>query len=639
MLENIRNHAQSWLAKLILGGVALSFVLWGVGDYFLGSRVQTIAEVDGNPISDSVFYLAYERQLNIYRSALGKSFSKKAMESVGLKQKTLQTLINRHLVLDEAKTMGLVAPKSVLLARVRATPAFLSAGNFDSRRYEILTQNMGFRTPADYETNLRLDMMVDALQKAITGSAAVTDAEVRERFENEYEKRELTALIVRPEDIKSSIKISAKDARSYYDSHKNSYQSPLRLKLTAVVIDPAAIAKGMEVDDADIKAAYEEHKAQLVQPETRRASHILVRVSKNADANTRKLARAKIEKALKQIQSGKAFSAVAKKMSDDTTTKKGGDLGYFAQGAMVPAFDQAVFSMKKGETSGIVKTQFGFHIIRLTGIKPAREKPLDEVRNQLRQQLLRTKADEEAYQLSQDLDDALGREDNLTAAAASLNMKIREIGPVSMDEALADPLFAKDAGFRSQIFVTQPGASIDVTELADGRFAAVEVLKRHDPAILPFAKVTKAVYAAARQQAANKAARQQAESLLKDAAHTPLSQLGQNHGQAIYLSKQVRSNGVGDKDAAWLTSAVLRAAFFLAPDQKVVDHVLQVPQGFAVVQVKRVIAANDAEFAKQKKGIRSELVRSRGAVRFTRWMASVRARHAIKIYQDVLARF
>ncbi|MDQ6959389.1 MAG: SurA N-terminal domain-containing protein [Mariprofundaceae bacterium] len=638
MLEKMRNHAQSWLAKLILGGVALSFVLWGVGDYFLGGRIQTIAEVDGNPISDSTFNMAYERQLNVYRAALGKQFSKKTMQALGIRQATLQTLINRRLMLDEANRMNLTAPKSALLARVRADPAFQSVGNFDSRRYEILTQNMGFRTPADYEINLRLDMMVDALQKAITGSATVTDAEVREHFENEYEQRELAALIVRPLDIESGIKISNEDARAYYDSHKNSYRSPLRLKLAAVVIDPAIIAKNMDIDDADINAAYEEHKDQFAVPEQRRASHIFVRVANNANAKIRQQARTKIEEALKQIRSGKAFSAVAKKMSDDVTAKKGGDLGYFAQGAMAPAFDRAVFSMKKGDVSDIVETPFGFHIIHLTGIKPARTKPLIEVRDQLRRQLARAKADEEAYKLSQDLDDALGREDNLKAAAASLNMKVRDIGPVSMDEALADPLFAKDTAFRSQIFASRPGASVDVTELGDGRFAAVEVLKRQEPAILPFARVIKAVYKAARQQAANDAARQQAESLLKEAAHAPLDKLGQKHGQALYLSKPVRSNGVGDTDAAWLTSSVLQAAFVTAPGQ-MVNHVLEVPQGFAIIKVKRVIAAGDEQFAKQADGLRSELVKAKGAVRFARWMASVRARHAIKIHQDVLARF
>jgi len=217
-------------------------------------------------------------------------------------------------------------------------------------------------------------------------------------------------------------------------------------------------------------------------------------------------------------------------------------------------------------------------------------------------------------------------------------MKVREVGPISMDEALADPLFAKDASFRSEIFATEPGASVDVTELGDGRFAAVEVLARQNPAIVPFAKVTRAVYAAAHEQAANDAARQQAASLLKEAAHTSLAKLGQQHGVALYQSKPVRSNGVGDTDATWLTRDVLQAAF-ATPAGQFVHQVMKVPQGFAIVQVKHVVPADNIEFAKQEKTIRSELTRAEGAVRFARWMASVRARHDIEVHQDVLARF
>jgi len=639
MLENMRNHAQSWLAKIILGGVALSFVLWGIGDYFLGSRVQTIATVDGNPISDSAFYRAYERQLNTYRALLGKQFSKKAMEKMELKQDTLQTLINRRLMLDEAERMGLAAPGNALLARVRANPAFQSAGNFDPRRYEILTRNMGFRTPADYESSLRLDLMVNALQQAVIRSARVSDSEVRERFENEYEQRELAALIVNPVSLEAGIKVSDEAARAFYAAHKDRYRSPLRLKLAAVVIDPASMAGDIEVDEADIESAYEKRKDQFIKPETRRARHILVRVAGNADERTRKTARAKIERALKQIKSGKSFSTVAKKMSGDATAEKGGDLGYFARGAMAPAFDKAVFTMKKGEISGIVKTQFGFHIIQLTDIKAARTQSLDEVRDQLRDELRRARAEDEAYKLSQDLDDALGREDNLKAAAASLNLKVREIGPISMDEALADPLLGKDAAFRVQTFAMQPDAPVDVTELGDGRYVAVEIQDRRNPAVLPFAKVTRKIYAAARESAAMAAARRQAESLLTKAVqHTALARLGQRHGQPIYLSKPVRSNGVGDSNAGWLTSAVLAAAF-TTPEGKTVDHIIKVPQGFAIIQVKRVIRANDQEFASQADAIRSELIKAKGAVRFARWMASVRGRHEIKIDPDVLARF
>jgi len=639
MLEKMRNHAQSWLAKLILGGVALSFVLWGAGDYFMGPRVQTIAEVDGNPISDSAFSLAYERQLNAYRAFLGKAFSKKTAESMGLKNTTLQVLINRRLMLDEAQSMGLVAPGSLLLARVRANPEFLSAGNFDPRRYEILTRDMGFRTPTDYEASLRLDMMVDALQKAITQSATVTDAEVRERFENEYEQRELDALIVRPANVESGIKISARDARAYYDSHKNNYRSPLRLKLAAVVIDPATIAKGIRVDAEDIKAAYRKRKAQFSVPEERRARQILVRVPRNADKKTLRKAREKIEAALKQLQAGKPFQDVAEKMSGDAATaKNGGDLGYFTRGAMRSAIDKTVFSMKKGEISNIVRTRLGFHIIQLTNIRPTRTKPLAEVRGELRRQLTRARANDEAYKLSQDLDDALGREENLEDAAKSLDMKVRIIGPVSMDEAAADPLFANDPSYRSRIFATQPGAPVDIMELGDGRFAAVAVLKREKPAVLPFARVSKKVYAAARQQAANAAARQKAKSILKEAAHAPLARLGKKHGVAFYQSGPVRSNGAGGKHATWLTSRVLQAAFVTAPGHTV-NHILDVPGGYAIVRVKRVIAANGAEFAKREKAIRSKLAGSKGAVRFARWITSVRSRHDIQVHPDVLARF
>ena len=173
MLESMRNQAQSWIAKIILGGIALSFALWGVGDYFMGSQIQTIAEVDGKPISDSVFYQSYERELNNYRAMLGKQFSKEMVEQLGLKEQVIQTLINRKLMLDEAARMGLAAPEAALMASVQANPAFQSANGFDANRYKIMTRNMGFRTTRDYEDEQRVNLMIDALQKAVVNSGAL----------------------------------------------------------------------------------------------------------------------------------------------------------------------------------------------------------------------------------------------------------------------------------------------------------------------------------------------------------------------------------------------------------------------------------------------------------------------------------
>lgn len=637
MLETMRNKAQSWIAKLILGGVALSFVLWGIGDYFRHSQAQVVASVDGTPISDSEFNLAYERQLNQYRAMLGKKFSKKALEVLGVKQATLQTLINRHLILDEAARMGMVAPQDVLLATVRGNPIFQSAGNFDTRRYQALTRNMGFRTPTDYEASLRLDLIADALQMALEQSATVSDATVREAFTRQFEKREIAALIVDPDVVEKKVSIDDKQARAWFDAHRNDYRSPLKLSVNVVSIDPAQLAAGISVDEADIEKAYKDHKDRYTKPETRHARHILVAVPKDADEATRKAARARIDKALHEIKAGKPFDEVARQFSDDkATAKNGGDLGYVQKGMTVPAFDAALFSLRKGETSDVVKTRFGFHIIQLLDIKPARVQTLAEVHDQIKHELALAKADDEAYKLSEDLDDALGREDTLKAAANDVDLKVKSYGPISLEESRAYPVFG-GADYRKAMFERHPGDTIEVTEQDKGRYIAVEVTRRDEPADLPFEKASARVYKDARLAAARDKARQIAEGILAQAATTPLAKLAQQHAMPLYLSKPVRSNGSGDSDADWLSQSLLQAAFALK-EGGIAKQVLQVNKGFAIIQVKHIIAADAADFAQQKETIRRKLQQSIGVVRFARWMANVRASHDIKIDQDVLER-
>lgn len=637
MLETMRNQAQSWIAKIILGGVSLSFILWGIGDYFRHSQVQVVASVDGAPISASEFNVAYERQLNQYRAMLGKKFSKKALEAMGVKQDTLQTLINRRLILDEAGRMGMVAPQDVLLATVRGNPIFQSSGKFNARRYEVLTRNMGFRTPTDYESSLRLDLMADALQMALTQSASVSDAAVREAYAHQFEKREIAALIVEPDSLEKKVKIDDKQAHAWFDAHRHDYRSPLRLSVNVVSIDPEKLARGIVVSDAEIKSAYDKHKARYTQSETRHARHILVAVPKGADEATIKAARSRIDKAMKEIKAGKPFAEVARQFSDDkATAKNGGDLGYLQKGASVPAFDAALFSLHKGAISKVIKTRFGFHIIQLLDIKPEHVQTLAEVHDALKKKLVMAKAEDEAYKLSEDLDDALGREDTLKAAANDVDLKVESYGPMSLAESRAYPVFGGDA-YRKAMFERHPGDTIEVTEQDQGRYIAVEVTKRDEPADLPFEKVSAQVYQDARHAEARDKARQIAQGILKEAATTPLAKLAQQHALPLYLSKPVRSNGSGDSDADWLSQPVLQAAFDLKQGE-IAKQALQVNKGFAIIQVKRIIAADAADFAQQKDTIRKKLQRSTGVVRFARWMANLRASHDIKINQDVLAK-
>lgn len=637
MLESMRSHAQSWIAKVILGGIILSFGLWGVGDYFMGSHVEYVAEIDGTPVTDVAFQNAYERQLNSYRNMLGKQFSKTLADQIGVKDETLQTLINRQLLLEEAGKMGLTAPEGELAATIQSNPAFQSAAGFDANRYRLLTRNMGYANPRDFENELRMSIMVDALQRALINSAHVSEAEVRASFDRAYEQRVLTAVVVNPDSLLKNINISDEQARSYYEEHSNRYQSPMKVKLVAVEIAPQALAADTVVDDADIQTAYEERAAEFSTPEERRASHILARIKDSNNAEEKAAARKKIEAAKARLDAGEDFAKIAKAMSDDTTAAKGGDLSYFRRGTMVPAFDEAVFAMKKGETSGIIETQFGYHIIHLADIKPAAVKSLAEVHDQLAESLRMEKAKEEAYKLSEDLDNALGMEGSLLAAAKNINLKAMEIGPISASETLGNAFLASDSSLRRLAFSTMPGDAVNIHELDDGRFVALEVLDRIEPTTLPFAEVAASAYADAKQDQADQQARELAQTMLTEAGSKSADQLAQKYGQAKYVSKPVRRDGTGDSND-WLTGNILNEAFTLnqggwlsAPQQ--------VNKGYAVVQVQDVIAADDELYSKQHDQLREETLKKKGGIRFARWMASVRDRHEIVIHDKVLAHF
>ena len=628
MLESMRNQAQSWLAKLILGAIALSFALWGVGDWLLGSKDEPVATVDGKPITATDFYLTYERQKNVYRQMFGNQYSADLIESIGLKNDTLQTMINRRIMLDTAAQLKLTVPEQVVLSTVRDNPAFQSATGFDPQRYRILTRNLGFVSPQDYEEDLRLNIMVDAMQRALTNSARVSDAEVRERYNHDYEQRVLAAIIIDPISLLDEVKIDSEQAKAWYESHQERYFSPLRIKINAVDIDPTSLASDISIEEAEVRKAYEDRIAEFFIPEQRKARHILVKSGPDSQQ--------KIEAIRARLDAGEEFASVASQTSEDPgSAEKGGDLGWVKAGDMVPEFEQALFALAKGDTSDVIESQFGHHIILMEDVKAASSQPFAEVKDLLKVRLLDAKGVEEAYALSQNLDEALGMEDSLKAAADSLNLKLTNIGPISMDEAIAESLL-EDPQLRAKVFAAAPGQAVEIEETANGHFIAYEVVERIEPELMPFAKVAARAMEDARRDAAEKRARELAEKIHLDNQGSP-DKLAQELGQAKYISKPVRRNGDGDT-STWLTDEMLQRAF-TTEAKSWVDRSLSVPQGIAVVRVEEIIPASEEEFVGKRDEIRQSVQQAKGAVRFNRWMTSLRDRYDIQTNTKVMERF
>ena len=638
MLESMRKHAQGWLAKVILGAIILSFALWGIGDYFTGNQIETVAEIDGEVIHHVEFLETYQRQLNSYRSMIGEQFTKEMADKLGVKEETIQTIINRRLMLTEAQAMGLVVPDQAVLGTVQSNPAFQEAKAFSSARYQGLVRQMGFASPRDYENYLRQSILIDTLQRSIAESAVVTDEEVKSRFDSKFEKRIVSALIVDPKKLEKGVEVSDEQARAWYESHGSLYLSPLKVELEAVEIDAANLVKDVVVTDADIEQAFAERQSEFGKPEKRRVSQILVPLAKDASDDVRIMAEDRIKSAQQRLAAGESFAKVAKEVSQDPAAAQGGDMGEFEQGAMLPEFEEVVFEqLKTGEVSDVVQTQFGLHLLKLTEIQPAEVKALAEVRSSLRQQLLMKAAKDEAFRLSQDLDNALGMEDSLAAAAAAVNLKLSNLGKLTTDNVLANPLLSASQELQKVAFTMMPGDAIELTEVTEGHYVALNVKQRLEPETMAYDEVVKRVYDDVRGDEARKKAQSIAEEILQAAkSGDSIDQLAQKFAQPKYISKLVLRSGEGD-ESSWL-SAVLPAAF-LTPEASWVDSTLNTDQGMAVVYVKKVQPADATMFESEAAQVRDEALKAKGGVRFARWMSSVRDRHEISINNKVLDRF
>jgi len=638
MLESMRKHAQGWLSKVILGAIIVAFSLWGVEGYFSGNQIETVAEVDGEIIHNVEFGETYRRQLASYANMLGDQFSKELADQLGVKEETIQTMINRKLMLMEAASLGLVVPDQAVLGTVRSTPAFQQDNSFNVARYEALVRQMGFASPRNYENYLRQSIVIDTLQKGVTESAVVSDEEVMARFKRKFEKRVLAALIVKPEALQADIEVTDSQARDWYDAHASLYQSPLKVELQAVEINAAELVADMEISEDDIQEAYEAKQSEFATAEKRRASHILVRVAQDASEGVFATAEQKIKAAQQRIEAGESFADVAKDVSDDVTASDGGNLGFFAKGAMVAEFEDAVFSqLKIDEVSDVLRTQFGLHLIQLKEIQAAQTQPLADVRDALEEKLVQQAAADEAYRLSEDLDNALGMEDSLAAAAATVNLPVIDLGKLSSENVLANVLLATSEDLKKKAFSMLPGDAVEIVEVENGHFVALEVLNRFDPETMAYDRVVNRVYADVRADEAGKQAKRIADDIHAAAlAGESIDSLAQKFAQPKYISKAIVSSGEGDT-APWL-QAVLQVAFS-TPESRWVDAPLPTAQGIAIVYVQDVQEADAATYDAEAETMRDEAVKAKGAVRFARWMASVRDRHEISVNNRVLDRF
>jgi len=634
MLDRMRRH-RDWL-KWSLGLVCVAFVLFYIPDFLRGSGADasssdTVAKVEGHEITSGEFRRTYQAQLQAYRSAYGNNMSEQLLKQLGIDQQILQQMVDERAALAEADRLGISVSDEEVRQRIFAMPAFQDNGGFigEARYQQLLRMQRPPMTPAEFEDNVRRGLAVEKLRASITDWLSVPDNELEREYRRRNDKVKLAVVSFTADSFRPQVSATDAEIAPYFEAHKNDFKIPEKRKIRYLLIDIDAMRARVTVPPADIEREYNNNLEQYSTPEQVRASHILLKTDGKDDAAVK----AKAEELLKQARSGADFAELAKKNSEDeASAKNGGDLDYFGKGRMVPEFDAAVFAMQPGQISDPVKTQYGYHIIKLVDKKPATTRPFAEVRQQLADQLAYQRAQAQAADLAQGLEKQIKTPADLDKVAKSRGLVVQESGFFARDEPILGLGPAPEAA--NKAFDMKPNEVAGPLRASRG-FVFETMTAKQDPYVPKIEEVKDRVRDEVVKQKARDASRQKAADIaakLKSASD---------------FEKAAKAAGVEAKTTDLITQdspipdlgnapAVTDAAFKLSAGG--VSDPVATDNGTAVVKVLEKKEVTPEEWTTSKDKFREELLTDRRNRFFSAYMVKAKQKMKIEVNRESLQR-
>ncbi|MCT8985996.1 SurA N-terminal domain-containing protein [Shewanella phaeophyticola] len=513
MLEKIREGSQGVVAKTILVLVILSFAFAGVSSYLGSNTGVPAAIVNGEEVSASELENAFQNERSRIEQQLGDMFNTLAADDNymnGIKQGVLDRLVADKLIDQAAAKLGLRVSDDQIKKAIIEEPAFQTDGKFDNERYLAVLRQLGYQTTS-FRNMMRVDMTRRQLLNAIVGSEFVLDGEAKQLAQVQGQTRDIRYLVVDSTPYLSSVSVSDEEAKTYYDANLAQFMSPEQVSVEYVELNAAEMAKNSQTTDEEVKAYYDEHKSQYQTAEKRLAAHIFVAATDDESAD-----KAKADAIVAKLNQGEDYAEVAKTDSDDQlSAEQGGQLDWFEQGVMDPAFDEALFALQQDQVSPVVKTEFGYHIIKLLDVQASQATAFDDVKAKIVAQLQENEALDVFYGLQSKLaDTSYEIPDTLIDTAQAVDAKVQTTALFSRDNVPAkfnNPEFIK-AAFSDQVLAS--GMNSDVIELAPNHVVVIRVKQHNMAGTQPFADVKTAIVARLKQDKANETARENAAEFM-----------------------------------------------------------------------------------------------------------------------------
>jgi peptidyl-prolyl cis-trans isomerase D len=521
MFEFIRTHQrlmQIVLLLLILPG----FALVGVSSYQnRGDAGAGVASVDGQKITQQDWEAAQRKQIDQYRQMLGDKFDQKMFDTPEAKQGVLENLVAERSVNSEVARSKLTVSDATLQKTILEIQAFRKPdGSFDMDQYKAALAAQGM-TPQMFDARMRHDMAVQQLAGSVQSTAFVPRSVASRLSDINDQQREVQELLFRAADFTAQVKVTDDLVKAYYDKNPQLFQVPEQVKAEYVVFNADAVEKQVAVSDAEIADFYNKNQKRFATEEKRTASHILITVKRDASAADKAAAQAKAEAVLAAVRKApNDFAKIAKAQSQDPgSAELGGDLGTVEKGAFVKPVEEAIYKLKEGEVSGIVPSEFGFHIIKVTSIKPAVQKTLEEARPEITAELKKQKMSKKYSELAELFSNTVYEQsDSLKPVADKLGLKIETIGGLSRspNPALGTSPVNNDK-FLKAIFSVDSlknKRNTEAVEVAPSTLVAGRVVEFKPAAKRPLAEVDAAIRQRVTQEEAARLARQAGEAKL-----------------------------------------------------------------------------------------------------------------------------
>jgi peptidyl-prolyl cis-trans isomerase D len=472
MLSLMRKHAGSWIIKFLLAAIIVVFIPWGVQRY-TSQRSSRVADVNGTIITLSDYQNSYTNLVEQARQSFGNNLNDELIQALQLPKRALDQLVDRALMLQEAEKLKIQVSDEELAQSIRSIGAFQTAGEFDSQRY-LNTLSRTRLSPETFEEQQREALIIDKLQSFITGNIKVSELEAQQWYKYNNTEVDVDYILLDPAQFKN-IEPTADEILDYFDQQKQSYKTDPEIRVRYLHLNPEDFTAKLTVAEEDIQEYYESNLEKFNNPKTVQARHILIKVDQDTKPEEVESARQRAEDVLKLAREGQDFAALAKEYSEGPTKTKGGDLGTFRREAMVKPFADKAFSMKAGDISDPVRTRFGWHIIKVEKINPAKTLSLDEAREDIEKKLKTERSRNLAYDEAESIYDATFEGRNLVDIAQERNLKLLT---TKLFPQKSPPKEIKDAArFASVAFSLTADEVGDIQEFSDGYYL-IEVIEK-----------------------------------------------------------------------------------------------------------------------------------------------------------------